>query len=136
MNTGNFPLAWMQSEYEWYCCKLWVLFNFPECARFIPTQTQGFAFLLAEFRGISACTVLKFLKVHLGWNSSFQHVSHSHKSTLSWKSAEETLPLFRVLMMKFSSVLQIPVSIHELLHSSPVEAGATTVPSSLHLPSF
>lgn len=39
-------------------------------------------------------------------------------------------------MMKFCSVLQVPVSIHELLHSSPAKAGATTVPSSLHLSSF
>lgn len=38
--------------------------------------------------------------------------------------------------VQFSSVVQIPVSIHELLHSSPVEAGATTVPSSLHFSSF
>lgn len=84
LNSGNFLLAWIQSEYEWYCCKLWVIVNFPACARLIPAQTEDFAFLLAEFHGISACPVLRFLKVHLGWDSGIRHVSHSPKSALSW----------------------------------------------------
>lgn len=48
---------------------------------------QKFAFLLAELHGFSAYPVLKILKVRLDWNSAIQHVSHSPKNSVIWKSA-------------------------------------------------
>lgn len=86
------PASLIQSEHERHCCKLWGIFSFPSaCARFTPAHTEEFELLLAGFHEISSFPALKFLKVHLGWNSGLQHVSHSHKSTPGWKPAEETL---------------------------------------------
>lgn len=95
---------------------------------------QNFVFLLAELPGISACSVLKFLKVQLGWNTAIQRVSHSPKFKVIQKSAEDALchHIIKGVDDK-SSALQIPALTHELLHSLPVKACATTVPPSLRL---
>lgn len=102
---------------------------------FQPRQTSLYFTLLNSMGFLLAKSSSFSRSVWVGILAFSMSVTHTNLP-LAGNLLGNILPLLRVLMMKFSSVLQIPESIHELLHSSPVKAGATTVPSSLHLSSF